>query len=215
VAGAVLVAAALVIIWTARASIGKTVYVSGLGAAGESTAEWFELALLLLVGGGFCVAWAVRSLRGSARWLVMWSPSVSLVVSSSLFFVASQVPCTTGCPLPVGDAFTWQDLVHTIAAILAFGAAALAMLQVSFVPGRVLLRRVSLTAGVATALISAAGGILSLLQLGTDVGSMLELLATTVGMGWLTILGIFVAVEERSALGERTGYKRRGGAVAA
>lgn len=197
IGGSVLVGVALTIIWIARLSIDRVLYVSGLGAAGEPTAGWFELALLLLVAGGFSVAWAARGLRSTAPWLSIWTPSISVAIASSLFLVASQVPCTTGCPLPVGPTFTWQDLVHTTVAVLAFALAAFAMLQVSFVKDRAMLRVLSLGAGISTAVIAAAGGILSLLQYRTDIGSILELVATTIGMGWLAILGIETAFAQR------------------
>ena len=194
IAGSVLVAAALTIIWVARMSIDRVLYVSGLGADGEPTAGWFAFALLLLVVGGFSVAWAARGLRSTVPWLSIWTPSFSVAMASALFLVASQVTCTTGCPLPVGPAFTWQDLVHTTVAVLAFALAAFAMLQVSFVEGRRTLRLLSLVAGVSTAVIAAAGGILSLLQFRTDIGSILELVATTIGMGWLAVLGMDTAI---------------------
>lgn len=193
VAGSALVGSALTIIWIARLSVERTLYVSGLGAEGEPTAGWFELALLLLVGGGFSVAWAARGLRSSLSWLGRWTPSAAVAIASSLFLVASQVPCTAGCPLPVGNRFTWQDLIHTTVAVLAFAFAAMAMLQASFVEGRVALRRLSTVAGIATATIAATGGIFSLLQFRTDIGSILELVATTIGMGWLIVFGIEVA----------------------
>lgn len=188
-----LVGIALTIIWSARLATDRTLYVSGLGADGEPTAAAFELALLLLVAGGFAVAWAARGLRSTVPWLSAWSPSLSVASASSLFLLASQVPCTSGCPLPVGPTFTWQDLIHTTAAVLAFAFAAVAMLQASFVEGRPVLRLLSLGAGVSTAVIAAGGGILSLLQYRTDIGSILELVATTIGMGWLMILGFATA----------------------
>lgn len=168
-AGSVLVGIALTIIWIARLSTDRTLYVSGLGADGEPTAGWFEMALLLLVAGGFSVAWAARGLRAAVPILSIGTPSLSVALSSSLFLVASQVPCTSGCPLPVGPTFTWQDLIHTSVAVLAFALAAVAMLQASFVQGRPVLRALSLGSGIATALIAAAGGILSLLQYRTDI----------------------------------------------
>lgn len=197
IGGSILVGIALMIIWIARMSIDRVLYVSGLGAAGEPTAGWFELALLLLVAGGFSVAWAARGLRATVPWLSIGSPSLSVAIASSLFLVASQVPCTTGCPLPVGPTFTWQDLIHTTVAVLAFALAAFAMLQVSFVEDRAMLRILSLGAGISTAVIAAAGGILSLLQFRTDIGSILELVATTIGMGWLAILGMETAFAQR------------------
>ncbi|MFF5624065.1 DUF998 domain-containing protein [Microbacterium sp. NPDC012755] len=214
-AGSVLVGIALTIIWIARLSTDRTLYVSGLGADGEPTAGWFEMALLLLVAGGFSVAWAARGLRAAVPILSIGTPSLSVALSSSLFLVASQVPCTSGCPLPVGPTFTWQDLIHTSVAVLAFALAAVAMLQASFVQGRPVLRALSLGSGIATALIAAAGGILSLLQYRTDIGSMLELVATTVGMGWLMILGVSTAHTQRSlrsASASREGKGAHGGA---
>ncbi|GAA2939197.1 hypothetical protein GCM10010458_24840 [Microbacterium luteolum] len=199
VVGSILVAVALTIIWVARLSVDRVLYVSGLGADGEPTARWFEVALLLLVAGGFSVAWAARGMRSTARLLALWTPALSVAIASSLFLIASQVPCTTGCPLPVGPTFTWQDLIHTSVAVLAFAFAAVAMLQTSFVKGRATLRALSMIAGISTAVIAAAGGILSLLQFRTDIGSILELVATTVGMGWLAILGLATAHAHRAA----------------
>lgn len=207
IGGSVLVAIALTIIWVARLGIDRVLYVSGLGADGEPTAGWFELALLLLVAGGFAVAWAARGLRSTVPWLSVWTPSFSVAMASALFLVASQVTCTTGCPLPVGLAFTWQDLVHTTVAVLAFALAAFAMLQVSFVEGRRTLRILSLGAGISTAVIAAAGGILSLLQFRTDIGSIFELVATTIGMGWLAILGMDTAVAQRRRRVRRESWK--------
>lgn len=208
IVGSVLVAAALSIIWVARLSIDRVLYVSGLGADGEPTAGWFELALLLLVVGGLSVAWAARGLRSTVPWLSIWTPSFSVAMASALFLVASQVTCTTGCPLPVGPAFTWQDLVHTTVAVLAFALAAFAMLQVSFVEGRRTLRILSLVAGISTAVIAAAGGLLSLLQFRTDIGSILELVATTIGMGWLAILGMDTAFAQRAGAARRQTWVR-------
>lgn len=208
--GSVLVGIALTIIWIARLSTDRTLYVSGLGADGEPTAGWFEMALLLLVAGGFSVAWAARGLRAAVPILSIGTPSLSVALSSSLFLVASQVPCTSGCPLPVGPTFTWQDLIHTSVAVLAFALAAVAMLQASFVQGRPVLRALSLGSGIATALIAAAGGILSLLQYRTDIGSMLELVATTVGMGWLMILGVSTARTQGSRLSASASREGKG-----
>lgn len=193
VIGALLVCSSLAIIWVSRVVIGRSVYVSGLGADGEPTAKWFEVALLLLVASGFAIAWSARRLRSRIAVLARWTPALSIAVASALFLVASQVPCTLGCPLPVGPTFTWQDLVHTTAAVLAFAAAAVAMLQVSFVEGHPALARLSMISAVLVAVIAAAGGIMSILRFRVDVGSIFEFLATTVGIGWLALLGFMIA----------------------
>ena len=192
--GCVAVTVAVVIIWVSHLSLDRVAYVSELGAAGEPTARAFETALLLIVGGGSAIAWAGRDIRSSARLLCRWSPAVSLWVGCGFFLVASQVTCTQSCPLPVGPTFTWQDLVHTVSAVLAFAASCLAMLQCSFATGQRMLRRLSLTAGISVAVVAAAGGILSLARFRTDIGSMMELFATTIAIGWLIVLGLSVAL---------------------
>ncbi|RII95495.1 DUF998 domain-containing protein [Clavibacter michiganensis] len=197
---------ALALIWMARSQVDRPVYVSELGADGEPTAQLFELALLLVVAGGLLVAWAGRGIRATPPVLRAWSVSTSVTAAAALFLVASQVPCTAGCPLPVGATFSWQDLVHTSAAVLAFAAASLAMLQASLADGGRALRLLSLTCGIAVAVIAGTGGILSLLRFATDIGGFLELLATTIAIGWLVVFagaarGVeTVSVRPRAAL---------------
>ncbi|WP_394769179.1 DUF998 domain-containing protein [Lacisediminihabitans sp.] len=192
--GSAFVLAALVIIWVARVSQGRDLYVSELGAPGQPTARWFQGALLLIVVGGSLIAYAARGIRSRVPLLSVWAPAVSLWIGCGFFLVASQVTCTSGCPLPVGASFTWQDFVHTVVAVLAFAAACLGMLQVSFAVGHRSLARFSLGAGVAVALIAGAGGILSLARFQADFGSRLELAATTIALAWLLTLGVMMAV---------------------
>ena len=190
VAGSLLVLAALAIIWCARLTVPRELYVSELGAVGEPTAEAFRLALLLLVAGGVLVAWAVRDLRARTPILRYGTPALSLAVACACFFVAAHVPCTQGCPLPVGDTFTMQDFTHTLAAVVAFAAACWAMLQVAFAPGHRALSGITLVMGLAVAVIAATGGLLSLARWNAVFGSRLELVATTIGIGWLVVYGI-------------------------
>lgn len=187
--GCVLVAAALVIIWGARVTVPRVMYVSELGATGEPTAEWFRAALLLIVAGGSLIAWTGRRIRTVAPLLRAWTPAISLWIGCAFFLVASQVTCTARCPLPYGPSFTWQDFIHTSVAVLAFAAACWAMLQCSFAIGHRALRRFSLASGIAVAVVAGVGGILSLARFGTDVGSVLELVATTIALAWLGVLG--------------------------
>ncbi|MET4781090.1 DUF998 domain-containing protein [Glaciihabitans sp. UYNi722] len=191
--GSVCVLAALLIIWVARVSTARDVYVSELGARGEPTAKWFEAALLLIVLGGSLIAYAGRGIRSRLPVLRAWTPALSLWIGCAFFLVASQVPCTTGCPLPVGASFDWQDFAHTLVAVLAFGAACWAMLQISFASGQRALAVVSLSAGIAVAIIAGAGGIMSLARFQSDFGSRLELVATTIALGWLLVLGAVIA----------------------
>lgn len=193
--GCALVAAALVIIWGARVTVPRVVYVSELGTPGEPTAEWFRVALLLIVTGGSLVAWAGRRIRTVAPLLRAWTPAISLWIGCAFFLVASQVTCTASCPLPYGPSFTWQDFTHTSVAVLAFAAACWAMLQCSFAVGHRALRRFSLACGIAVAVVAGTGGILSLARFGTDVGSVLELVATTIALAWLGVLGVSLASE--------------------
>ncbi|WKK70681.1 hypothetical protein Q0F99_12795 [Rathayibacter oskolensis] len=54
-----------------------------------------------------------------------------ILLAAGCFALASQVTCTAGCPLPVGPTFSWQDLIHTSAAVLGFAAACMAMLRLA------------------------------------------------------------------------------------
>jgi len=193
VAGTLCMAAALVILWIARLSVPYDLYVSELGAVGMPTARVFQAVLLLIVVGGALIAVAGRSIRSRARILRWWTPSISLAVASAFFLVDSQVTCTAGCPLPVGATFTLQDFVHTLAAVLAFAAASWAILQCAFAVGHPALARFSLVAAFAVAAISTAGGLMSLFRFEVVLGSRLELVATTIGLGWVVVFGASLA----------------------
>ena len=207
--GSLLVAAALAIIWLARLSIPREMYVSELGAPGEATAGWFKAALLLIVAGGSLIAWAGRRLRSTLPLLGLWSPAVSLWIGCGFFLVASQVTCTKGCPIPYGPSFTWQDFIHTSLAVLAFAAACIAMLQCAFSVGHRSLRVFSIAAGLSVALIAGLGGILSLARFATNVGSVCELVATTIALAWVGALGIWLAIDASSNSGRVVRAKDR------
>lgn len=191
----------LSIIWIARLGVPRELYVSELGADGEPTAALFEQALLLLVAGGFAVAWAGRRIRSRAPGLNWWPPSVSLGVASGLFLVASQVTCTSGCPVPqFGPELSWQDLGHVTAATLAFAFAAWTMLQCAFAVGHAATRRFSFVVAIAVAGIATAGGLMSVFDFYASFGSYLEFVATTLGIAWVAVYGIALAAERPSAL---------------
>lgn len=188
-----LVAAALVIVWAARLSIPRELYVSELGAEGMPTAKWFEAALLLIVVGGSAIAWAGRRVRSRLRVLAAWTPAISLWIGCGFFLFASQVTCTSGCPLPYGPSFNLQDFLHTLAAVLAFAAACWAMLQSSFAKGHRVLAVFSGLTGILVAVIAGTGGMLSLLRFQQAFGSRLEFVATTLAIGWLIVFGVTLA----------------------
>lgn len=190
VAGILAVAGALVIIWAARLTIPRDLYVSELGAQGMPTARWFQVALVLIVAGGVAIGWAGRRIRSRPRILSLWRPSATLFVASGLFLVASQVPCTPGCPVPYGPLFTWPDFVHTTSAVLAFAAACWTILQCAFAVGHRALRVFSLVASISVAVIAGAGGLMSLLDWNAPFGSRLELVATTIGLAWILVFGV-------------------------
>ena len=193
IAGCLFVLAALVIIWMTRLTIPRALYVSELGAQGMPTADWFRVALLLIVAGGSLIAWAGRRVRSKARLLRAWAPSVSLWVACGLFLFASQVTCTAGCPLPYGDTFNLQDFLHTLAAVLAFAAACWAMLQASFARNHRVLAIFSRITGIAVAVIAGTGGLLSLFRYQQGFGSQLEFVATTLAIAWLIVFGSVLA----------------------
>jgi hypothetical protein len=192
--GSVLVLIALAIIWGARSTVERALYVSELGAVGEPTAQVFEVALLLVVAGGTAVAFASRDIRSYPRLLRAWTPTVSLLVASGFFLIASQVTCTSGCPVPYGSQFTWQDLTHILCAVIAFGAACWAMLQVSFARDHRVMALFSRVSGIAVLVIASTGGILSLIGVALAFGSWLEFVATTIAIGWLAVYGAVLAV---------------------
>lgn len=194
VTGCVLVVVALVIIWMARMSVDRELYVSELGAEGMPTSKWFQVALVLIVVGGSAIAWAGRHVRSSVRVLRAWSPAVSLWVACAFFLVASQVTCTAGCPLPYGDTFNLQDFLHTLSAVIAFAAACWAMLQTSFAKEHVVLARLSLATGILVAVIAGTGGLLSLFRIQQVLGSRMEFVATTIAIAWLVVFGVVLAV---------------------
>jgi hypothetical protein len=204
VAGTVAVLGAIVIIWVAMIIQGHAVYVSELGATGEPTARWFEGALLLISVGGSLIAYAARDIRSRVVILATWTPAISIWLGCGFFFIDSQVTCTRGCPLPVGAEFSWQDLIHTVVAVIAFAAACVAMLQISFAEGNRRLGRFSRACGVAVALIAGAGGISSLLNFHTNIGSRLELAATTIALAWLLVLGLVMTGRLRRVVSTST-----------
>lgn len=191
--GCLSAALGLALVWLARSRVDRPVYVSELGADGEPTAALFEAALLLVVVAGACVAWAGRGVRSALLGLRAWTVSTSVGAAAGLFLVASQVPCTAGCPLPVGPAATAQDAVHTGAAVVAFAAACVAMLQAASASAGRALRLLSVACGGAVALIAATGGILSLVGVATAVGGVLELVATSIAVSWLIVFGATTA----------------------
>ena len=191
--GCVLVLVALVIIWVAKLSIPRDLYVSELGAEGMPTEHWFEASLLLIVVGGSAIAWAGRRVRSRARVLRAWAPALSLWIACGLFLFASQVTCTQGCPLPYGDTFNLQDFLHTLAAVLAFAAACWAMLQASFAQNHRVLAIFSRITGIAVAVIAGTGGLLSLFRYQQGFGSQLEFVATTLAIAWLVVFGSVLA----------------------
>lgn len=198
--GIVCVLAALVIIWVARFTIPRDLYVSELGATGMPTARWFQIALVLIVVGGVAIGWAGRSIRSRPRILNLWSPSMSLFASCGFFLIASQVTCTAGCPVPYGPRFTWPDFVHTTSAVIAFAAAVFTILQCAFAVGHRALRIFSLIAAIAVAVIAGAGGLMSLLNWNANFGSRLEFVATTIGLAWILVFGLVLALQRREQL---------------
>ncbi len=188
-AGVLAVLAALAIIWAARLTVPRDLYVSELGAQGEPTARWFQVALVLIVVGGVAIGWVGRDIRSRPRILNLWRPSLSLFVACGFFLIASQVTCTPGCPVPYGPQFTWPDFIHTTSAVIAFAAACWTILQCAFAVGHRALSRFSLVASVSVAGIAGAGGLMSLFDWNAGFGSWLELVATTIGLAWIMVFG--------------------------
>src|SRR5690606_28065747 len=73
------------------------------------------------------------------------------------------------------------------------------------------LARLSLACCVLVAAIAAAGGLMSVFGLDTDLGSRFELAATTIAIGWLVSVGVAIAVPPAPQRGSlrRTASARR------
>ena len=199
-AGTLCVLAALVIIWAARMTVPRELYVSELGAQGEPTAQWFQFARVLIVVGGVAIGWVGRDIRSRPRILNRWSPALSLWVACGFFLIASQITCTAGCPVPYGPAFTWPDFIHTTSAVIAFAAACWTIFQCAFAVGHPALRHFSLVASIGVAVIAGAGGLMSLLDWNAEFGSRLELVATTIGLAWILVFGLVLLAGSGLAL---------------
>ncbi len=195
IVGCVVILAALALIWGARLTVDHPVYVSELGAEGMPTRYWFMAALLCIVVAGVCIAWAGRNVRAEIRVLSLWTPAISLWVASGLFLVASQVTCTSGCPVPYGPSFDWQDLTHIVCAVIAFAFACWAMLQCAFARHH---RALAILSGICcwtVAVIAGAGGIMSLARFHVEIGAWCEFAATTIAILWTGIFGASIAAE--------------------
>ncbi|MDN4614204.1 DUF998 domain-containing protein [Leifsonia sp. F6_8S_P_1B] len=192
--GTACVLAGLTLIWAARLTFDRPVYVSEIGAQGAPTASVFAVALLLIAAGGFSIALASGHVRSSVRWLDRWAPAVSLGFAAVCFVIASQVTCTANCPVPLADPrSTAQDLLHTVSAVLGFAAACFAMLQVAFATRLPRVARLSLVSCVAVAAITILGGMLAIVHVATDVGAWLELVGTTVAILWIAVYSVALA----------------------
>lgn len=198
--GTVCVLSGLTVIWAARLTVPYPVYVSELGAVGAPTAQPFAIALLLIAAGGAAVALASGHVRSSRPVLDRWAPAASLGFAAICFVLASQVTCTSYCPVPLVDPkSTVQDLVHTVSAVLGFAAACFAMLQVSFASRLPRVARYSLISCIAVAAITIVGGLLAIVHVATGVGAWLELIGTTVAVAWIAVYSLALARAPLSA----------------
>jgi hypothetical protein len=199
---AVAALASLAVIWWARMSLWpRTVYVSELGSPVLPTADAFNSALLLLAVGGLLGGLSGRGLRSTVRILGAWTVTASLVTAGAMFAFASRVTCTPGCPVPFTPTSTVQDLLHTTAAVVGFAAASWAMLQVAWADPLRGIRLYSRATAVTVAVVAATGGMLSILRFRTDIGGMLELIATSFAVLWLAVFSASRALRRGAADG--------------
>ena len=185
-AGSLSAAVAIVLIWAARSTVDRAVYVSEMGAPGQPTEAAFRVALIMVALAGVLIGLFGPRARSDRR-----VPGLGGVLGAGgvCFAVAAFVPCTPGCPAPGTSAFTVQDLVHISAAISGFALACVAMALVSvFDVSRFGL--FSLTTGGTIAVVAGSGGLLSLTRTATTFGALCEFAATTLGLLWLLALGL-------------------------
>lgn len=190
-------AAGTALIGSARAMTQRFLYISELGAQYMHSATRFQLGFLLVIVGILLVAVAVRDVRTTLPVLARWTPAASLVVAGALFLVAAAVPCSPGCPSLLVDAEP-RDWVHVVAAVLAFVAGCVAMLQFATARDR-WVARLSTAGGLAVGAIAATGGIISLAGGNTDFGSTLEYVAAGLGILWMMAVVVVHVVPARPA----------------
>lgn len=187
-AAACLVAGATAI-GQARATLEKFLYISELGALGMPTAAQFQIGFVLVIAGILLVAVVVRDVRTRLPLLRGWTPAAALVAAGALFLIAAAVPCSAGCPSLLTTEAQWRDWMHIVAAVLAFVAGCLAMLQFATARDR-WVARLSTAGGLAVGVIAATGGIISLARGNTDIGSTLEYIAAAIGIVWMIAMSV-------------------------
>lgn len=190
-----LLIAGLAIVWACRVALGRDVYVSELGATGMPTAGPYSVALLLFAGSGLVVAAFSTGIRARHPLLARAGLSSTLAVSAVSFAVASQVTCTSGCPVPFVDpAAAPQDLTHTIAATIGFGGAAIAMMQVASARPASGIGVLSRLAAWIVGSIVALGALLAVLGTAVYLGAWFEFIGMSVAVVWLAGFAAWLAV---------------------
>lgn len=187
-----------VVIGQARAALGRYLYISELGALTMPTAAQFQVGFVLVVAGILLVGVVVRDVRTRLPLLRRFTPAAALVAAAALFLVAAAVPCSMGCPSLLTPAAQWRDWVHIVAAVLAFAAGCLAMLQFATARDR-WVARLSIAGGLTVGVIAATGGIISLAGGNTDIGSTLEYVAAAIGVVWMIAMVIVHSVPHQGA----------------
>lgn len=201
VAAACLIAGA-VIIGVARVTLGEFRYISELGALTMPTAALFQVGFVLVIAGILLVGVVLRDVRTRLPILRGVTPAAALVAAGALFLVAAAVPCSMGCPSLLTAEAQWRDWVHIVAAVLAFAAGCLAMVQFATARDR-WVARLSTFGGLAVGVIAATGGIISLARGNTDVGSTLEYIAAAIGIVWMIAMAAVHTLPQRSAAPRR------------
>lgn len=195
---AVCLVAGAVVIGLVRAALDRFLYISELGAITMPMAAEFQIGFVLVIAGILLVAVVLRDVRTRLPVLRGVAPAAALVTAGALFLVAAAVPCSAGCPSLLTVEAQWRDWVHIGAAVLAFVAGCLAMLQFATARDR-WVARLSTAGGLAVGIIAATGGIISLARGNTDIGSTLEYIAAAIGIVWMVAMAVVHAVPARRA----------------
>ena len=196
------------VIGDARAMYERFLYISELGAQHMHSAGQFQIGFGLVIVGILLVAVVVRDVRTDLPLLRRWAPAASLVVAGALFAIAAAVPCSPGCPSLLGPEAEWRDWTHIAAAVLAFVAGCVAMLQFA-TAGDPWVARLSIAGGLAVGIIAATGGLLSLANGDTDLGSTLEFVAAGIGVLWMIAVTVVHSLPARKTDASPTRRVRR------
>ncbi len=149
----------------ARVTVPRDLYVSELGAEGMPTAEWFRIALLLIVVGGTLIAWAGRGGCTASRPCCALGPQPYRCGSDAPSSCSRRrLTCTAWPRSHTARASTCRTSCTRWLRSSRSGSRAGRCCRASFAREHKVLARLSLIASISVAVIAGSGGLLALFR---------------------------------------------------